>query len=85
MYACAGGHEKVVKLLLKNIKKVEDHNENGLTPLIWALKGGGSHYCCPTSDRSSDELNSVLSTRQSVLLFEFELKRKRCDASSASA
>lgn len=35
MYACAGGHESVVRLLLESGSHVEDHNENGHTPLVW--------------------------------------------------
>lgn len=40
MYACAGGHEEVVKTLLQNAANVEDHNENGHTPLMEAASAG---------------------------------------------
>ena len=40
MYACAGGHEAVVRLLLENGSHVEDHNENGHTPLMEAASAG---------------------------------------------
>ena len=33
-YACAGGHEEVVRVLLEAGAHVEDHNENGHTPLM---------------------------------------------------
>ena len=39
MYACAGGHEEVVKSLLEAGANVEDH-ENGHTPLMEAASAG---------------------------------------------
>ena len=54
MFACAGGHEEVVKALLEANANVEDHNENGHTPLMEAASAGhvnvaevnrgGNHY-----------------------------------------
>lgn len=40
MYACSGGHEEIVKILLDNGAKIEDHNENGHTPLMEAASSG---------------------------------------------
>ena len=40
MYACAGGHEEVVRVLLEAGANVEDHNENGHTPLMEAASAG---------------------------------------------
>lgn len=40
MYGCAGGHDEVVKILLANGANVEDHNENGHTPLMEAASAG---------------------------------------------
>jgi ankyrin repeat domain-containing protein 17 len=40
MYACAGGHEEVVRTLLNAGANVEDHNENGHTPLMEAASAG---------------------------------------------
>ena len=40
MFACAGGHEDVVKSLLEARANVEDHNENGHTPLMEAASAG---------------------------------------------
>ena len=40
MYACAGGHEEVVRVLLEAGAHVEDHNENGHTPLMEAASAG---------------------------------------------
>lgn len=40
MYACAGGHQDVVRYLLENGANVEDHNENGHTPLMEAASAG---------------------------------------------
>lgn len=40
MYGCAGGHEEVVKFLLEHGANVEDHNENGHTPLMEAASAG---------------------------------------------
>lgn len=40
MYACAGGHELVVRELLEAGANVEDHNENGHTPLMEAASAG---------------------------------------------
>ena len=40
MYACAGGHEDVVQMLLEAHANVEDHNENGHTPLMEAASAG---------------------------------------------
>lgn len=40
MYACAGGHEEVVRVLLESGANVEDHNENGHTPLMEAASAG---------------------------------------------
>ena len=40
MFGCAGGHEEVVKVLLATGANVEDHNENGYTPLMEAASAG---------------------------------------------
>jgi len=40
MYACASGHEEIVKDLLKSGARVEDNNENGHTPLMEAASAG---------------------------------------------
>jgi len=40
MYACATGHEDIVKELLKSGARVEDNNENGHTPLMEAASAG---------------------------------------------
>jgi len=40
MYGCAGGHEEVVRVLLNSGANVEDHNENGHTPLMEAASAG---------------------------------------------
>ena len=40
MYACACGHEYVVQMLLDAHANVEDHNENGHTPLMEAASAG---------------------------------------------
>lgn len=40
MYGCAGGHEEVVRVLLEAGANVEDHNENGHTPLMEAASAG---------------------------------------------
>lgn len=40
MCACAGGHEHVVRVLLQSGANVEDHNENGHTPLMEAASAG---------------------------------------------
>lgn len=40
MYACASGHCDVVKILLEAGGNVEDHNENGHTPLMEAASAG---------------------------------------------
>jgi ankyrin repeat domain-containing protein 17 len=40
MYGCAGGHEDVVRVLLDAGANVEDHNENGHTPLMEAASAG---------------------------------------------
>lgn len=40
MYACAAGHEDIVKELLKAGGNVEDNNENGHTPLMEAASAG---------------------------------------------
>lgn len=39
-YACAGGFVDVVKVLLKEGANIEDHNENGHTPLMEAASAG---------------------------------------------
>lgn len=39
-YACAAGHEEVVRVLLEQGADVEHHNENGHTPLMEAASGG---------------------------------------------
>uniref|UniRef100_A0AAY4B0I7 K Homology domain-containing protein n=1 Tax=Denticeps clupeoides TaxID=299321 RepID=A0AAY4B0I7_9TELE len=39
-YACAGGFLDVVKVLLKEGANIEDHNENGHTPLMEAASAG---------------------------------------------
>ena len=40
MYACAGGYSEVVKVLLEKHANVEDHKENGHTPLMEAASAG---------------------------------------------
>ena len=40
MYACNGGHEEIVKILLDQGANIEDHNENGHTPLMEAASSG---------------------------------------------
>ena len=40
MCACAGGHEEIVKALLEAGANVEEHNENGHTPLMEAASAG---------------------------------------------
>lgn len=40
MYACASGHEEVVRVLLKAGADVSLHNENGHTPLMEAASAG---------------------------------------------
>ena len=40
MYACSGGHEEVVKVLLDSGANIEDHNENGHTLLMEAASSG---------------------------------------------
>lgn len=40
MYACAGGHVEAVRVLLDAGANVEDHNENGHTPLMEAASAG---------------------------------------------
>lgn len=40
MYACAGGHVDAVRVLLEAGANVEDHNENGHTPLMEAASAG---------------------------------------------
>lgn len=40
MYGCAGGYAEVVKVLLEAGANVEDHNENGHTPLMEAASAG---------------------------------------------
>lgn len=40
MYACAGGHVAAVQELLAHGANVEDHNENGHTPLMEAASAG---------------------------------------------
>ena len=39
-YACCGGHEEVVKILLERGASIEEPNENGHTPLMEAASGG---------------------------------------------
>ena len=39
-YACCGGYEDVVQLLLEASAFVEEQNENGHTPLMEAASGG---------------------------------------------
>ena len=39
-YACCGGYEEVVRLLLEASAFVEEQNENGHTPLMEAASGG---------------------------------------------
>ena len=39
-YACCGGDEDVVQLLLEASAFVEEQNENGHTPLMEAASGG---------------------------------------------
>jgi ankyrin repeat domain-containing protein 17 len=40
MYACANGHVDAVNILLAHGANVEDHNENGHTPLMEAASAG---------------------------------------------
>lgn len=40
MYGCSGGHVTVVSALLETGANVEDHNENGHTPLMEAASNG---------------------------------------------
>lgn len=40
MFACAGGFSEIVHLLLEAGANVEDHNENGHTPLMEAASAG---------------------------------------------
>lgn len=40
MYGCAGGYSEVVKVMLEAGANVEDHNENGHTPLMEAASAG---------------------------------------------
>lgn len=40
IYACCGGYEDVVKVLLVHGAEIESHNENGHTPLMEAASGG---------------------------------------------
>jgi ankyrin repeat domain-containing protein 17 len=40
IYACCGGYEDVVKVLLDHDAEIESHNENGHTPLMEAASGG---------------------------------------------
>ena len=40
MYACASGHPQVVRVLLDSGASVEEHNENGHTPLMEAASAG---------------------------------------------
>nr|XP_042905187.1 ankyrin repeat and KH domain-containing protein 1 isoform X1 [Parasteatoda tepidariorum] len=40
MFACAAGHEDIVRVLLDAGARVEDHNENGHTPLMEAASAG---------------------------------------------
>ncbi|XP_054710914.1 ankyrin repeat domain-containing protein 17-like [Uloborus diversus] len=40
MFACAAGHEDIVKVLLDAGSHIEDHNENGHTPLMEAASAG---------------------------------------------
>ena len=40
IYACCGGSEDVVKVLLDHGAEIECHNENGHTPLMEAASGG---------------------------------------------
>lgn len=40
MYACAAGHVDAVSELLESDAHVEDHNENGHTPLMEAASAG---------------------------------------------
>lgn len=40
MFACAAGHEEIVRVLLDAGARVEDHNENGHTPLMEAASAG---------------------------------------------
>lgn len=40
IYACAGGHKEVVRVLLEAGATAEHHNEDGCTPLKAAAKAG---------------------------------------------
>lgn len=40
MYGCAGGYEDVVRVLLAAGSNIEEHNENGHTPLMEAASAG---------------------------------------------
>jgi len=39
-YACCGGYEDVVRILVESGAELECHNENGHTPLMEAASGG---------------------------------------------
>ncbi len=59
MYACAGGHEAVVKSLLEAGANVEDHNENGHTPLMEAASAG--HVGVAKASQTQTNTQSTLS------------------------
>ena len=56
MYACAAGHEEIVRELLKSGARVEDNNENGHTPLMEAASAGhvGVAKVCFTTSVEED-------------------------------
>ena len=61
-YACCGGYEDVVQLLLEASAFVEEQNENGHTPLMEAASGGhiGKGVCLSDTEH-------ILSVRKMIL------------------
>lgn len=52
-YACAGGFVDIVKVLLNEGLNIEDHNENGHTPLMEAASAGHVEAAQPFCDQAS--------------------------------
>ncbi|KAL0162604.1 hypothetical protein M9458_042000, partial [Cirrhinus mrigala] len=59
-YACAGGFLDVVKVLLKEGANIEDHNENGHTPLMEAASAGHVEYGAGINTHSNEFKESAL-------------------------